>query len=69
MWSIVPVYVKCFDENETRLYNYISISLILYNNFMVFFPVSIFLKGEQMIPILNAVGTHAAVYGNHDFGN
>lgn len=29
--------------------------------------LSIFLKGEQMIPILNAVGTHAAVYGNHDF--
>lgn len=21
-----------------------------------------------MIPIMNAVGTHAAVYGNHDFG-
>lgn len=48
----------------------VSIFLILYNNFLgVFFPVSIFLKGEQMIPILNAVGTHAAVYGNHDFGN
>ncbi|XP_078337101.1 mannosylglucosyl-3-phosphoglycerate phosphatase-like [Crassostrea virginica] len=29
--------------------------------------LSIFLKGEQMIPIMNAVGTHAAVYGNHDF--
>ncbi|XP_061189980.1 mannosylglucosyl-3-phosphoglycerate phosphatase-like [Saccostrea echinata] len=29
--------------------------------------LSIFLKGEQMIPILNAVGTHAAVFGNHDF--
>lgn len=21
-----------------------------------------------MIPVLNAVGVHAAVYGNHDFG-
>ena len=21
-----------------------------------------------MIPVLNAIGVHAAVYGNHDFG-
>ena len=37
-------------------------------SYIFFLPVSIFLKGEQMIPIMNAVGTHAAVYGNHDFG-
>lgn len=50
---------------------YISISLVLFCtliSFGFFFSVSLFLKGEQMIPILNAVGTHAAVYGNHDFG-
>lgn len=29
--------------------------------------MSTFTKGEQMIPILNAVGTHCAVFGNHDF--
>ncbi|XP_059158773.1 mannosylglucosyl-3-phosphoglycerate phosphatase-like [Physella acuta] len=29
--------------------------------------MSIFLKGEQMIPILNELGVAAAVYGNHDF--
>jgi len=31
--------------------------------------VSTFTKGEQMIPVLNAVGTKCAVFGNHDFGN
>ena len=31
-------------------------------------PVSTVTRGEQMIPVLNAVGVHAAVYGNHDFG-
>ena len=36
--------------------------------YMNFFSVSIFMKGEQMIPILNAIGVHAAVFGNHDFG-
>lgn len=30
--------------------------------------VSTFTKGEQMIPVLNKVGTHCAVLGNHDFG-
>ncbi|XP_033753676.1 snake venom 5'-nucleotidase-like [Pecten maximus] len=29
--------------------------------------LSIFMKGEQMIPVLNAIGVHCAVYGNHDF--
>lgn len=24
-------------------------------------------KGKQMVPVLNAIGVHAAVYGNHDF--
>ncbi|XP_076449119.1 mannosylglucosyl-3-phosphoglycerate phosphatase-like [Babylonia areolata] len=29
--------------------------------------MSIFLKGEQMIPILNGIGVQCAVFGNHDF--
>ncbi|KAH9515746.1 hypothetical protein Btru_011888 [Bulinus truncatus] len=29
--------------------------------------MSIFLKGDQMIPVLNQLGVAAAVYGNHDF--
>ncbi|GLH01865.1 Protein 5NUC [Gryllus bimaculatus] len=35
----------------------------------VFSPsmLSTFTKGEQMIPVLNELGTHCAVFGNHDF--
>lgn len=29
--------------------------------------LSTFTNGEQMVPVLNAVGTHCAVFGNHDF--
>ncbi|KAL1512707.1 hypothetical protein ABEB36_002253 [Hypothenemus hampei] len=29
--------------------------------------LSTFTKGEQMVPVLNSVGTHCAVLGNHDF--
>ncbi|CAG5057560.1 unnamed protein product [Parnassius apollo] len=29
--------------------------------------LSTFTKGEQMVPVLNEVGTHCAVFGNHDF--
>ncbi|KMY92833.1 uncharacterized protein Dsimw501_GD10747, isoform A [Drosophila simulans] len=29
--------------------------------------LSTFTQGEQMIPVLNTVGTHCAVFGNHDF--
>jgi len=29
--------------------------------------LSTFTQGEQMIPVLNSVGTHCAVLGNHDF--
>ncbi|VEN57652.1 unnamed protein product [Callosobruchus maculatus] len=31
--------------------------------------LSTFTKGEQMIPVLNEVGTHCAVFGNHEFDN
>ena len=30
--------------------------------------VSTFTKGDQMIPVLNQLGIHCAVLGNHDFG-
>ena len=39
-----------------------------FSNSLNFFPVSTFTKGEQMIPVLNKIGTHCAVFGNHDFG-
>ncbi|XP_021696045.1 uncharacterized protein LOC5575910 isoform X2 [Aedes aegypti] len=29
--------------------------------------LSTFTHGEQMVPVLNSVGTHCAVFGNHDF--
>lgn len=29
--------------------------------------LSTFTQGEQMIPVLNSIGTHVAVFGNHDF--
>ena len=31
--------------------------------------VSVVMKGEQMVPVLNALDIECAVYGNHDFGN
>ncbi len=38
--------------------------------FIVLFPaVSVVMKGEQMVPVLNALDIQCAVYGNHDFGN
>ena len=30
--------------------------------------VSTYTKGEQMVPVLNMIGTKCAVFGNHDFG-
>lgn len=29
--------------------------------------LSTFTQGEQMVPVLNSVGTHVAVFGNHEF--
>lgn len=29
--------------------------------------LSTFTRGEQMVPVLNTIGTHCAVFGNHDF--
>lgn len=36
--------------------------------FSFWISVSTYTKGEQMIPVLNRIGTHCAVLGNHDFG-
>lgn len=36
--------------------------------YVLLLAVSTFTQGEQMIPVLNTVGTHCAVFGNHDFG-
>lgn len=36
----------------------------------VFSPsmLSFFTQGEEMVPVLNSIGTKCAVFGNHDFG-
>ncbi len=46
----------------------IVIMFMLSQKNIVCVAVSIFLKGEQMLPVLNGVGVNCAVYGNHDFG-
>ena len=35
---------------------------------MLCVTVSSITKGEQMVPILNALNVNTAVFGNHDFG-
>jgi hypothetical protein len=35
---------------------------------VISFAVSAVTKGKQMVPVLNAIGVHCAVVGNHDFG-
>jgi len=35
---------------------------------LLIISVSTITKGAQMVPVLNAVGTNCAVYGNHEFG-
>ena len=32
------------------------------------FTVSSVTKGEQMVPVMNALNVNTAVFGNHDFG-
>ena len=39
-----------------------------YNYQSSYILVSSIFKGEQMIPILNALDVNTAVFGNHDFG-
>ena len=43
--------------------------LLMLNVMLTLFAVSAVTKGEQMVPILQALGVHCAVFGNHDFGN
>lgn len=35
---------------------------------LICLAVSTFTKGEQMVPVMNQLGIHCAVFGNHDFG-
>lgn len=44
------------------------IYIVYYEYHQLKFAVSTFTKGEQMVPVLNEIGTHCAVLGNHDFG-
>lgn len=53
-----------FLDDKEQKNNYVQIN----NNYALFLPVSTFTKGEQMVPVLNDIGTHCAVLGNHDFG-
>ena len=38
------------------------------NLFLLCATVSTFARGDHMIPVLNRLEVHVAVYGNHDFG-
>ena len=38
------------------------------SGYIIVLLVSTFTKGEQMVPVLNQLGVHCSVYGNHDFG-
>ena len=64
-------YEKWNTNKHTNTSNYaqrICTKYILMNQHMIIFAVSTFTKGEQMVPVLNKLGVHCAVYGNHDFG-
>ena len=52
--SLLPASVSSVDHQEAER--------------DLFSSVSTFTKGEQMVPVLNQLGVHCAVYGNHDFG-
>ncbi len=41
---------------------------LCYSSLPPTYAVSTVTQGKQMIPVLNAFSVHAAVYGNHDFG-
>lgn len=56
------------ESSATLKLNHIIDYLWLLLSRLPFQIVSTFTKGEQMIPVLNKVGTHCAVLGNHDFG-
>lgn len=43
--------------------------LFLCNKIVFSISVSTYTKGEQMVPVLNEIGVHCSVFGNHDFGN
>ncbi len=55
---------------KTKSVGIMSLALISIIFIVKSFAVSVsaFTKGEQMIPVLNRLGVHAACFGNHDFG-
>lgn len=57
------IYFRFFSEFVIFVLQYLTIFY-----FDCLYEVSTFTKGEQMVPVLNHVGTACAVYGNHDFG-
>lgn len=52
-----------------KLKFYCSDSVYFYHmKVLALFSVSTYTKGEHMVTVLNEIGTHCAVFGNHDFG-
>ena len=67
----ISTQTSAHTNKHTNTSNYaqrICTKYILMNQHMIIFAVSTFTKGEQMVPVLNKLGVHCAVYGNHDFG-
>lgn len=62
--GLIPVYQYFF-----KILFGSKLLIFFYPEFFGFFLVSTYTKGEQMVTVLNDVGTHCAVLGNHDFGN
>ena len=50
------------SKSKTRVLQWSSSYVVVY------YIVSSITRGEQMIPILNALNVNTAVFGNHDFG-
>ena len=44
------------------------VTVIIRSDHVLCFTVSSVTKGEQMVPVLNALNVNTAVFGNHDFG-
>ena len=55
--ALSPSQSMCGDFNDR---NYLTHVLCI--------TVSSVTKGEQMVPVLNALNVNTAVFGNHDFG-
>lgn len=63
-----PLVLFSGDIFSPSMCKLLNLSILRWNIIFFVFAVSTFTQGEQMVPVLNAVGTHCAVFGNHDFG-